>query len=202
LVLRGVFLGRASDLAWFFEGAAQLLPDAWQQLADAVANQPGLGVLHRLHAGLQATDGGSALACASAWEAWEQSLTQQRLVAPRWLEPLATEAQQLLGKYRLQSHYLINQCFREGAGLLQDASALAKLPIAILHGRRDWICRPQTAWELHHALPGSRLHWVAGCGHSPFEPANAAALVDAIQHFATHGDFAAWGAALPHTSTP
>jgi proline iminopeptidase len=33
LVLRGVFLGRASDLDWFFLHARQFLPDAWAALA-------------------------------------------------------------------------------------------------------------------------------------------------------------------------
>lgn len=205
LVLRGVFLGRASDVDWFFEGAAQRLPDAWQQLAGPVpasvtSNAAG-NVLQWLHAGLQGSDAVAALACATAWEAWEQSLSQQRRVAPRVLALQDAEAALLVDKYRVQSHYLIHQCFRDAAGLLQQADRLSGLPTAILHGRLDWICRPQAARDLHLSLPGSRLHWVEGCGHSPFEPANAAALVAAIQHFGTHGNFSQWGSTLPHTST-
>lgn len=195
LVLRGVFLGRAADVDWFFQGAAQVLPEAWQQLADRTPGIAGDALLPRLHAGLHGPDAAVALACALAWEGWEQSLSQQRTVAPRTLAPHSDEAAVLVDKYRLQSHYLINQCFRAGAGLLHGADALSSLPTAILHGRLDCICRPEAAWELHRTLPGSRLQWVEGGGHNPFEPANAAALVGAIQHFARHGNFAAWGAA-------
>ena len=203
LVVRGVFLGRAQDVDWFFQDAAQLLPDAWQQFSERLAGQvPGHAedaLLPRLHAGLHGTDAAAALACALAWEAWEQSLSQQRAVAPRSLELQDAEAALLVDKYRVQSHYLIHQCFRDGAGLLPHADALSGLPVAILHGRLDGICRPQAALDLHRMLPGSRLQWVEGCGHNPFEPGNAAALVVAIRHFAIHGNFTLWGSALPDT---
>ncbi len=208
LVLRGVFLGRAADIDWFFQGAAQLLPDAWQQLADQAG--PGdparvgtaADLLAWLHAGLHGSDAEAALACAMAWEAWEQSLSQQRAVAPRLLATDDAEATLLIDKYRIQSHYLTHQCFRAGAGLLANEGKLSGLPVAILHGRLDWICRAEAAWDAHRSLPGSRLQWVEGCGHNPFEPANAAALVATIQHFATHGNFTHWGNAFPHPPKP
>ena len=67
------------------------------------------------------------------------------------------------------------------------------VPTAIVHGRLDWICLPQAAWELHQNLPGSRLQWLDGCGHSAFEPAMARAVADAIAHYAAHQQFAGWG---------
>jgi proline iminopeptidase len=201
LLLRGVFLGRASDIDWFFNGAAKLLPDAWQQLADKAPDQEGKAVLQWLHAGLHSADAETSLACALAWEAWEQSLSQQCSVATRLLMLQDAEAELLVDKYRIQSHYLIHQCFREGAGMLQRADELSGLPVAILHGRLDGICRPQATRDLHRELPDSRLQWVEGCGHNPFEPGNAAALVAAIRHFALHGNFSQWGSALPRTHT-
>ena len=102
-------------------------------------------------------------------------------------------AKALVDKYRVQSHYLLNGCFWGGATLLERARSLALVPAAILHGRLDWICRPQSAWELHHSLPGSRLLWLDGCGHSPFEPAMAQALAQAVLHYARCGNFATWG---------
>lgn len=189
LVLRGVFLGRASDLDWFFKDAAQLLPDAWQQLVQLAPIDAGDSVLPWLHAGLHGPCVEVALACATAWEAWEQSLTQHQKISPRVVALNSSEAALLLDKYRLQSHYLVNHCFWNEAGLLASTPGLAHIPTAIIHGRLDWICRPQAAWDVHQSLPGSRLHWVEGCGHSPFEPAMADALVTIINHFVTHGNF-------------
>jgi proline iminopeptidase len=201
LVLRGVFLGRASDVDGFFQGAARRLPDAWQLLTEQVPGTPDSAVLPRLHAGLHGASGATALACARAWEAWEQSLSQQRCVAATVVALHDDQAGLLIDKYRIQSHYLINQCFRPDTGLLPHADRLSGLPTAILHGRMDAICPPQAASELHQRLPGSRLHWVEGCGHNPFEPGNAAALVAAIDHFASHGNFSDWGTACPPPTT-
>lgn len=189
LIVRGVFLGRPSDLDWFFRQAGALLPAAWAALAELAPPAARADLLRWLHAGLQ---GEQALRYASAWEAWEASLAQQQAVLARTgLTP--DEAAALVDKYRVQSHYLTHGCFWGESDLLARARGLAAVPTAILHGRLDTICRPQAALDLHQQLPGSRLQWVEGCGHSPFEPAMARALAQAVSHHATHGDFTAWG---------
>lgn len=193
LVLRGVFLGRRSDLDWFFQQAAQLLPDAWATLAQQAPPAARGDLLCWLSAGLQGDQPQEALARARAWEAWEAALSQRQCVLPRAELPGDAAAAALVDKYRVQSHYLMNGCFWGDIGLLERARGLISVPTAILHGRLDWICRPQAAWELHRSLPGSRLQWVDGCGHNPFEPAMAQALAQAIRHYATHGQFTTWG---------
>jgi proline iminopeptidase len=195
LILRGVFLGRPSDLDWFFQQARQFLPDAWALLG-AQAPPAAHGYLLRwLHDGLHGDDAQVALARAVAWETWEASVSQRHSAAPRPVPPPVKEAAALLDKYRVQSHYLIKGCFwGEGeSALLARARSLAGVPTAILHGRLDWVCRPQAAWDLHQRLPGSRLQWLEACGHSPFEPAMSQALAQALANFATHGHFAGWG---------
>lgn len=194
VVLRSVFLGRTSDIDWFFQQARQFLPDAWERLAQQAPAAARGNLLHWLGEGLQGEQ--QALAQATAWEAWEAALTQHQSVTPR-LGLSQADAAALVDKYRVQSHYLMNGCFWGDAGLLERARSLASVPTAILHGREDWICRPQTAWELHRSLPGSRLQWVDGCGHSPFEPGMPQALAQAVLHHATHGDFMGWGGRFP-----
>ena len=192
LIVRGVFLGRPSDLDWFFRQAGALLPEAWAALAAQAPADARADLLRWLHAGLQ---GEQALRYASAWEAWEASLSQEQQVLPRTgLTP--GEAAALVDKYRVQSHYLSHGCFWGETDLLARARGLAAVPSAILHGRLDTICRPQAAQDLHQQLPGSRLQWVEGCGHSPFAPAMARALAQAVAHHATHGDFTRWGRGL------
>lgn len=196
LVLRGVFLGRASDLDWFFQQARQLLPDAWEALAQQAPAAARGDLLRWLSAGLMGGQPQQALARAKAWAAWEAAMSQHESVTPR-SDISEAHAVALVHKYRVQSHYLMNGCFWGDAGLLPRARSLASVPTAILHGRLDWICRPQAAWELHRSLPGSRLQWVDGCGHSPFEPAMARALAQAVAHHAMHGDFTGWGQRFP-----
>jgi proline iminopeptidase len=193
LVLRAVFLGRVSDLDWFFQQVGQLLPDAWDAFAQQAPQSERSNMLrwlsHSLHQGTQE----QALAAACAWEQWETAVTQRSMEQPRATLPSGDTAQALLDKYRVQSHYISNGCFWGDTGLLERAPSLAAVPTAIVHGRLDLVCRPQAAWDLHQHLPGSRLQWLDACGHSPFEPAMARALADAVAHFATHGHFATWG---------
>jgi len=193
LVLRGVFLGRASDIKWFFQQARQFLPDAWAALAAQAPEAARDDLLGWLTAGLHGSDAGVALSRAIAWEAWESSVSQRQSAAPRAHSLPAADAAALLDKYRVQSHYLTHGCFWGDSALLERAQTLASVPTAILHGRLDWVCRPQAAWDLHQSLPGSRLQWLETCGHSPFEPAMSQALAQAMAHFADHRNFARWG---------
>ena len=193
LVLRGVFLGRIADLDWFFQQTRQLLPDAWAAFAKHAPQAARADMLRwlydMLHHGLPT----QALEAASAWEAWETAVIQRNSAAPRNELLTGQDAQTLLDKYRVQSHYLMNACFWGDASLLMRARSLAAVPTAIVHGRLDWCCLSQAAWDLHMNLPGSRLLWLDDCGHSPFEPAMALALAEAIAHYATNGHFAPWG---------
>ena len=197
LVLRAVFLGRASDIDWFFQHAGQLLPDAWAAVARQApaleaeaANSAPLGWLA---AGVNSAKPLVAQAAAQAWAAWEQAVTERRWAEPAPQQIAGDAAQVQVDKYRVQSHYLTHGCFWSDVGLLERVGALAQLPIAILHGRLDWVCRPSAAWELHRSLPGSRLQWCDDSGHSPFEPAMARAQSEAMSQFSDLGHFGGWG---------
>jgi proline iminopeptidase len=193
LVMRGVFLGRTLDLDWFFQLARQQLPDAWDAFAQHAPHDKRADMLRWLCDELHHGQPTQALQAACAWETWETAVIQRHSAAPRSALPTGLAAQFLLDKYRLQSHYLINACFWGDTSLLERARSLSAVPTAILHGRLDWCCLPQAAWDLHMNLPGSRLKWLDDCGHSPFEPSMVQALFDAVAHFVTHGDFSAWG---------
>ncbi len=176
LVLRAVFLGRQSDLDWFFRDARQLMPEAWDALSRQAPPGQRDNLLPWLHASLQ-QEVPAALPHALAWQTWEAALSGE----PTPRVPDAAGAAALVDKYRVQSHYLMNGCFWTSRPLLARATALGAVSCTIVHGQLDFICRPQAAWELHTALPLSRLQWVAGCGHSPYAPPMAAALAQAVE---------------------
>lgn len=214
LLLRGVFLGRAADVDWFFNGVRQFLPDAWAQLAtrmhgrqyaadvfDEVEVAP-TDVLTHLAAALHNSEHSQALAAALAWEAWERSVSTHAQVPARTHCSDALEAQRLLAKYRLQIHYVSQGCFWDTTSLLQRAQSLGNLPVALVHGRQDWVCRPQAAWDVHAHLPQSHLRWVDHGTHNPFTPDMVQALVEALAHFAAHGHFQGWGQSFHQPGLP
>jgi proline iminopeptidase len=181
LVLRGVFLSRPTDLHWFFQEARVVMPDAWAALAALVPSPHRHAIGNFMYEQMQHAEEAVALPLAQAWQAWENALTSRSFGGSAAPSLSATDAQALLQKYRLQSHYLKHHCFFSAQGLLSELAPLQSLPVHLLHGRLDWICRPESAWAVHQALPNSQLQWVDNAGHNMFEPLMTQALVQAIE---------------------
>lgn len=186
LLLRGVFLAQQGDLDWFFGGARALRPAEFARLCTLPGLHEQASPTEVLEGLAQALSKDTDLARQALrhWQQWEAALEGS---------PCGTPAEDrlpaLLAKYRLQSHYLRHQCFLEARPLLAQAAALVDTPGAILHGQFDLVCRPQGAWQLHQAWPGSVLHWVANAGHNPFQTPMASAMRACADHFAEHGHF-------------
>jgi pimeloyl-ACP methyl ester carboxylesterase len=72
---------------------------------------------------------------------------------------------------------------KEDGQILRDPHRIAHIPTVIINGRYDLICPPKTAFQLHRALPKSRLIIVEGAGHMDSESAIEKALVEAIDSF-------------------
>jgi len=194
LLLRSLFLGEADDLRWFFHDARHLLPDAWAAFS-APAPAASRGDLRAWYGGAVGDpDRARALTAVRHWMQWEAALSRPARPAPPLPRIAAADAARLVDKYRVQSHYLLHDTFMGDGQALQWARELGDLPLGLIHGRLDLVCRPDNAWRVHHCAPGSRLQLVPNVGHDPFARPMLAAIVAATDHFAAHGDFAGWGA--------
>ncbi len=165
LLLRAVFLARATDIDAFF------------------AAQPGLPALD--WRGLAAADAPAQAVLARAWWQREQVLAG----APASMPPQGDALAALIDRYRVQSHYLQHACWLDNPPLLARASALPRVPTLLLHGACDRVCPPEAAQALQARLPHALLGLVPGVGHDPSHPAMAAAMVQALSRYAEH---AAW----------
>lgn len=186
LVLRGVFLGRRSEVEAFACGLRGFLPEAWSELAGR------FGISDEQ----QARDGDFAQRCA------EMVLTgspdEARAVAAAWSR-LESEAMAMTisgtavsastdppgARMRVYMHYLVHHYFLRDGELLEGLEVLRDIPIHIVQGRRDPVCPPVTAWELAQRLPHARLVWVGEGGHGAFEPVVSRALVNATDALRT-----------------
>jgi proline iminopeptidase len=90
------------------------------------------------------------------------------------------EADKLIDKYKIQSHYLQNLCFFPEEGLLPHLSSFQNTQIDLLQGRLDWVCRPESSWDIHHNIPHSRLQWVESAGHGIFETPMVDCMISTI----------------------
>lgn len=71
-----------------------------------------------------------------------------------------------LRKYRLQARYLVRRAGLGKPALLAAAARIGarEVPVVLLHGREDNVCRPRNALRLQAVMPQARLVWVPG-GH-------------------------------------
>lgn len=192
VVLRGAFLAGRGDTDWFFRDVAALAPVAHAQFIAAVPLRKRRNIVDWLARCLAGDDETRALAAAAAWQAYENRLDGGAADTPAAPVAGSEAAQRLLGKYRIQSHYLARRCFLGERAVLRAADALGGVPMAIVHGTQDLICRPQNSWRIHRACAGSRLAWAEQAGHHPWHPASARLLRSALAAFAATGDFAGW----------
>lgn len=207
LLLRSVFLGTREEIDWFFHGARRVRPAAWEAFAAPAPADRRSDLLAYYAEAVNDPDPTSALAAAQRWRCWETALGQPDAAPPDLPAAGSPEAATLIARYRVQAHYLRHGCFIARGGVLADAGRLAGLPVALVHGRADQVCRPDAARRVHTALPGSRLYEVRDAGHDPFAPGMFAALYEAAAHFYAHGDFRGWWytgdeGLLSATSTP
>ncbi len=191
LVLRGIFLTGHADMDWFFRQAGVLAPDAWSRFAGHVGGDDFESILTGYVRALEAADSSVAQAATAHWLAWEATLSapgKTPVPAARFL-PVSLPS---VLKYRLQASYLQRFCDLDESGVLAAADRAAGLPVAIVHGRLDQVCRPINAWTLARRMPGSRLRLLAESAHDPYDPAMLAALIGATNCFAASSDFRHW----------
>lgn len=201
VILRGTFLTGSRDLDWFFGGAGSLLPAAWTDLVTQIGlplaieecEHAGHAVLATLQRQLLSDSPLIAGTAARAWASWEDAVSRHGLSPADAASPgqagtdsqpprTAPPAQQeLIDKYRVQAHYLEHQCFLGEDLLLRMSAQLTSLPVQMVHGRLDWVCRPTNAWQVHRAIDGSQLAWADQGGHNPYDPQMLAPLLRAIE---------------------
>lgn len=179
LVLRGIFLLRRREIAWFYqEGASRVFPDAWEAYLAEIPADERHDLLAAYHRRLTSDDPVTRIRAARAWSIWEGSTS--RLVPDPELIAHTGEDTFAIAFARIECHYFVNRGFLESDGwLLEQAGRLRGIPGVIVQGRYDVVCPMESAWALHRAWPEARLRIVSDAGHAASEPGIVHELVTA-----------------------
>lgn len=181
LVLRGVFLGRQSELDWFYGGGAgRFWPELWERFTAPIPEPERHDLIAAYNRRLFSGDGPTETRFALPWLAWENALAGLDTPAPGHLPPAYART-----FARLENHYFANRCFLDEGQLLRDRPLIEHLPTIIVQGRYDMVCPPQSAWELASGWPRAQLRMVPASGHALTEPRIAAELVRVMEAMAT-----------------
>jgi proline iminopeptidase len=184
-VLRGVFLGRKSEVAWFLYGLRRVFPDAWAAFAEHVRPEERGDLLTAYLRRLCDPDPMIHQPAARAWSLYEGSCSTL-LPSPDTVASFAQD-RTALGLARIEAHYFAHDLFLPPAGLLGHMDRIAHIPAEIVQGRYDMVCPCDTAFDLAAAWPRARLTVVPDAGHSALEPGVRTALVAAVERFRRRG---------------
>ncbi len=183
LVLRGIFLCRPADIAWFYQaGAHRLYPDYWQDYLAPIPEGERDDMVAAYYRRLTGDDEALRIQAARAWSLWEGRAAT--LLPDEDLRAHFADPGFALAMARIECHYFRHRAFLDHDQLLRDAHRLADIPGCIVHGRFDTVCPLDQAAALARAWPRARLDIVEGAGHAASEPGIRDALVRATDAFA------------------
>jgi proline iminopeptidase len=180
-VLRGVFLGRRTEVDWFLHGVAAVFPDAHAAFVGHLPEAERGDLLGAYLRRLTDPDARVHMAAARAWSVYEGSCSTL-LPSPETVASFALD-RTALGLARIEAYYFANDLFLPPEGLLGRMHRLAHVRAEIVQGRYDMVCPARTAFELAAAWPTARLTVVPDAGHSALEPGVRRALVAAVERF-------------------
>jgi proline iminopeptidase len=181
LVLRGIFLGRRSELEWFYqnpEGAASLYPDRWEAYVAPIPIAERRHMMRAYYKRLTSSNKKTASGAARAWSIWEGATSYLRTN----LDEVSTigRIHYAIALARIECHYFIHRCFlRRDSQLLDDVPRIRRIPGVIVQGRYDVVCPLRSAWDLHRVWPEADFRVVDDAGHAAFEHGTATELVRA-----------------------
>jgi proline iminopeptidase len=179
LILRGVFLATRAELEWYCDGLRRFLPEAWTAFSQAAGGAAGIELIARYYRQVHGADAATALTAARAWYAYDV----HAIVAAGGSSGDAPPNGQVLAQIKVQTHYLVHDCFIDEAQLLDRMDRIRRIPAIIVQGRLDLVCPPATARMLADAWPEADLVMVENGGHSAFNAPMADALVAACERF-------------------
>lgn len=179
LMLRGIFLGRQSDVDWSFKkGVDAFYPVEYEAYLAPLSEEERSQeqIVEGYYRLLTAEDSAVREAAAKVWSGWEGHLISL-LPNPELMAEM-TDLKAAVALARLECHYLINHLFMPSDNYILDhTEQLQEIPTIIVHGRYDMDCRLSAAYQLHQRLAHSELRIIEASGHSSSEPGICHALV-------------------------
>ncbi|MCB8874255.1 prolyl aminopeptidase [Acidisoma silvae] len=182
-VLRGIFLGRESEVDWFLHGIRHVFPEAHAQFTGLLPEEERGDLLNAYRRRLNDPDPRVHGPAARAWSVYEGSCSTL-LPHPELVSSFSRD-RAALGLARIEAHYFAHRLFLPPEGLLGHMDRIRHIPAEIVQGRYDMVCPPVSALDLLAQWPAARLTMVPDAGHSALEPGTRAALLAALERFAT-----------------
>ncbi len=176
--LRGIFLGRKSEVDWFLYGMQQVFPESWRRFSGHLPEDQRDDILTAYHKLLLDPEPEVHRPAAEIWSQYESACST---LYP--IEGGGGSGRGALSLARMEAHYFVHDVFLPDDHLLTNVEKIRHLPCVIVQGRYDMVCPIATADELARAWPEAQYVIIPDAGHSAMEPGIRSALVKAMDGF-------------------
>jgi proline iminopeptidase len=185
LVVRGVFLARQQDMAWFAgNGVNRIYPQAWEQLAGVSNTQSADALIENWWQAINHNDTEVAYRVACAWQAWNAQVAVGTAFPQNGQDIDEATKLAAIQQVRMELHYALRGYFIEDNQILANCHLIRHLSSIIIHGQYDLVCPLESALSLHRALPSSEFIVLPNAGHIAQHEEMIDALVSATDRFA------------------
>ena len=179
MILRGTFLARDKDMAWFVrDGANKIYPDYWQEFLSIFSEKEKNDLLGSMYEHIFSADRDTQVTAAKAWSLWAGRVVTHCLEGEYNLDEDEDE-EKLINDVKIEIHYAKNKYFINENQIVSNIKKIDNVPIIIIHGENDITCMPESSCLIHKLLPDSKLILVPNAGHLAGEPAITDALIHA-----------------------
>ena len=183
MVLRGSFLARQMDLDWYLkDGANRIYPEGWAELLDSLHGEDHGDIVSAIQRILNGPDELAQRRVARAWSVWggQVALSEEHTSS----DPEGHVSAAMLQQARIELYYGFHRYFIEENQILRDCRLIPKMPVILVHGRRDLVCPVESAFTLRKALPFAELRILPQAGHIASDAQMSSALVEAADEMA------------------
>eukprot|EP00927_Polykrikos_kofoidii_P077497 TRINITY_DN74434_c0_g1_i1.p1 TRINITY_DN74434_c0_g1~~TRINITY_DN74434_c0_g1_i1.p1 ORF type:complete len:388 (+),score=41.02 TRINITY_DN74434_c0_g1_i1:31-1194(+) len=186
MVLRGVFLFDHADMAWLFEdgGVSEFFPDRFERYKSIITQGERGSLINAYYRRLTSGNEKMQLQAACHFIEWEMSISRIKGLTDAELKEALSDPKYVLPFARAEAHYFVHGgWFERPQQLLDDCKSIEHIPVSIVQGRYDVVCRPRMAWELHKRLPLSTIEFADTSGHSGMEANTIDATIRSLDKF-------------------
>lgn len=177
MILASVTSTSQFEIDFLYGGAGDFLPEAFEKFqAGAPKGAGGVGMCAAYGDLLMSDDPAVVASAAKEWCAWEATVLK---VDPRAETPKHfTDLRFSIGFSRVVTHYFRNLAWLD-IPLLENAHALADMPVVLINSRMDLSTPLSTAWKMHRRLPSSKLVVIPGSLHGTLYGPLSDAIIEA-----------------------
>lgn len=157
LVLNSIFLAGSTDYEWMSKTSRLFYPDFIDKFYEETKGKNLSHYTYQLLKSDKKRDHETALKGYGSYERLLGDVNPQLPCGPFTEEDMSYPS--------IFFHYDANDYFIKPDQILKETPKIAHIPTLIFHNRLDMNCPLQNAWDLHNALPKSKLCIIPSRGH-------------------------------------